>query len=173
MKKYLTLMVMVCLYGMTSIPAAYAELKIAVLDTQRAIVDSDSGKAFLDRVNAELQKDQDDAKKIQAELKTLQEKLQKDQAVMSEEDKRKSAKSIEDKQIDLQFIVNKLQKAVQDRREELMRDMVPRVDAALKDLIDLEGYDLVAERSSFHYVNAKHDITRRVTEKLNSKAAAR
>jgi len=173
MKKYQTLWVAICLFGALASSAAHAELKIAILDTRRAIVESDSGKAFLDRVNAELQKDQDDAKKIQGELKTLQEKLQKDGAVMSEEDRRKSAKDIEDKQIDLQFIVNKLQKAVQDRQEELMREMVPRVDAALKDLIELEGYDLIAERANFHYVNAKHDITRRVTEKLNQKATAR
>jgi outer membrane protein len=173
MKRYMTLLVAMCVTAMAMSPAAYAELKVAVLDTQRAIVESEGGKAFLAKVNAELKKDQDDAKRIQDELKALQEKLQKDAAVMSDEDKRLASKQLEDKQIDLQFIVNKLQKAVQDRREELMRDMVPRVDAALKDLIELEGYDLIAERQSFHYVNNKHDITRKVTEKLNLKATAR
>lgn len=170
MKMYQTFLATLFAGALALSPAAHAELKIAVLDTQRAIVESEAGKAFLTRVNAELKKDQDDAKKLQDELKALQEKLQKDAAVMSDEQKRTSAKQIEDKQIDLQFIVNKLQKAVQDRREELMRDMVPRVDAALKDLIELEGFDLIAERQSFHYVNNKHDITRKVTEKLNQKA---
>ena len=170
MKKYPKFLAALCFGALFASSAASAELKIAVLDTQRAIVESEGGKAFLNKVNAELKKDQDDAKRIQDELKALQEKLQKDAAVMSDEQKRSSAKQLEDKQIDLQFIVNKLQKAVQDRREELMRDMVPRVDAALKDLIELEGYDLIAERQSFHYVNNKHDITRKVTEKLNQKA---
>ena len=37
----------------------------------------------------------------------------------------------------------------------------------LKDLIELEGYDLIMERANLRYVNSKHDITRKVTEKLN------
>ena len=151
--------------------SAHAELKIAVLDTQRAIFETESVKGLLEKANAELKRDQDEVQSLQGKIQAQQEKLQKDQDVMSTEDKRRAAKEIEDLQIDLQFLVNKLQKEVQDRREELLRDMVPRVDAVLKDLIELEGYDLIAERSSFHYVNTKHDITRRVTEKLNEKAS--
>ena len=151
--------------------SAHAELKIAVLDTQRAIFETENVKTRLERVNQELQKDQDEAKALQNRIQTQQEKLQKDTDVMSEEAKRSAVKEIEDMQIDLQFLVNKLQKAVKDRQEEILRDMVPKVDAVLKDLIELEGYDFIAERSSFHYVNTKHDITRRVTEKLNEKAS--
>ncbi len=156
---------------MLSAGAAQAELKIAVLDTQRAIFETESVKSRLETVNQELQKDQEEAQGLQSKIQAAQEKLQKDADVMSDEDKRRSAKDIEDMQLDLQFLVNKLQKEVKDRREDLMRDMVPKIDAVLKDLIELEGYDLIAERSSFHYVNPKHDITRRVTEKLNEKAA--
>jgi outer membrane protein len=78
-------------------------------------------------------------------------------------------KDIEDKQIDYQFLGNKLQKEVNDRRQELLQQMVPKIDVVLKDLIELEGYDLIMERGQLRYVNSKHDITRRVTEKLNEK----
>ncbi len=150
---------------------AHAELKIAVLDTQRAIFETESVKVLLEKANQELQRDQDEVKDLQNKIKSAQEKLTKDADVMSDDNKRRAAKDIENMGVDLQFLVNKLQKEVQDRREDLLRNMVPRVDAVLKDLIELEGYDLIAERSSFHYVNNKHDITRRVTEKLNEKAS--
>ncbi|MEE8079215.1 MAG: OmpH family outer membrane protein, partial [Pseudomonadales bacterium] len=92
-----------------------------------------------------------------------------DGEVMSPTEQRRLQKDIEDKQIDYQFLVNKLQKQVNDRRQELLAQMVPKIDAVLKDLIELEGYDLIMERGNLRYVNTKHDITRKVTEKLNEK----
>lgn len=149
--------------------SASAELKIAVLDTQRALIASEEAQSLSMKITEELQSDEAEAKELNDEVRALTEKLQKDGEVMSPAEQRKAQKDIEDKQIDLQFLVNKLQKAVQDRRQELVNHMLPKIDAVLKDLIELEGYDLIMERSNLRYVNTKHDITRKVTEKLNEK----
>jgi outer membrane protein len=149
--------------------SAAAELKIAVLDTQRALVESDEAKELLAQAQKDLQSEQDQLQALQEELLGLQEKLNKDGEVMSATEQRKLQKEIEDKQIDYQFLGNKLQKEVNDRRQELLQQMVPKIDVVLRDLIELEGYDLILERSSLRYANTKHDITRRVTEKLNEK----
>lgn len=149
--------------------SAAAELKIAVLDTQRALVESEEAQALLAQAQQELQAEQDQLQALNDEIVALNEKLQKDGEVMSPAEQRRLQKDIEDKQIDLQFLGNKLQKEVNDRRQELLQQMVPKIDVVLKDLIDLEGYDMIMERSNLRYVNSKHDITRRVTEKLNEK----
>ena len=148
---------------------AAAELKIAVLDTQRALVESEEAQALLAQAQQELQAEQDQLQALNDEIVALNEQLQKDGEVMSPAEQRRMQKEIEDKQIDLQFLGNKLQKEVNDRRQELLQQMVPKIDVVLKDLIELEGYDMIMERGSLRYVNSKHDITRRVTEKLNEK----
>lgn len=148
---------------------AAAELKIAVLDTQRALVESEEAQALLAQAQQELQAEQDQLQALNDEIVALTEQLQKDAEVMSPAEQRRMQKEIEDKQIDLQFLGNKLQKEVNDRRQELLQQMVPKIDVVLKDLIELEGYDMIMERGSLRYVNSKHDITRRVTEKLNEK----
>jgi outer membrane protein len=120
------------------------------------------GTAYTDVVNAALV----------AEVEGLRDKLQKDGQVMSAAEQRNVQKDIEDKQIELQFLNNRLQKEANDRRNELLQVMVPKVQAVLKDLIAVEGYDFIMERASLGalgYANSKHDITRRVTEKLNEK----
>ncbi len=149
--------------------SAAAELKIAVLDTQRALVESEEAQALLQQAATELQTEEAEVQKLGEEIRAIQEKLQTDGEVMSATEQRKLQKDIEDKQIDYQFRVNKLQKEVNDRRQELLQQMVPKIDVVLKDLIELEGYDLIMERGSLRYVNSKHDITRKVTEKLNEK----
>ena len=149
--------------------SAVAELKIAVLDTQQALIESEEAQSISKQIQEELQSDEATAKALNDEVVALTEKLQKDGEVMSPSERVKAQKDIENKQIDLQFLVNKLQKAVQDRRQELVNHMLPKIDAVLKDLIELEGYDLIMERSNLRYVNTKHNITRKVTEKLNEK----
>lgn len=153
-------------------PLAAAQLKIAVLDTQRALVSSEEAKVLLEQAQADLKKEEDEVNGLGDEIKEMQEKLQTDGEIMSPTERRKVEKAIEDKRLDYQFMVNKLQKALEDRRQDLLQLMVPKVDAVLKDLIELEGYDLVLERANLRYVNTKHDITRRVTEKLNEKRDA-
>lgn len=149
--------------------SAVAELKIAVLDTQRALVASEEAQSLLQQAQQELQAEEEAVKSLGEEIIAIQEKLQTDGEVMSPTEQRRLQKDIENKQIDYQFLVNKLQKQVNDRRQELLQQMVPKIDAVLKDLIELEGYDLIMERGNLRYVNTKHDITRKVTEKLNEK----
>ena len=165
MYKKLTIMFML----LFAAGAAAAELKIAVLDTQRALIESEEAQALLAQAQQELQAEQDQLQSLNDEILALNEQLQKDGEVMSPAEQRRIQKEIEDKQIDLQFLGNKLQKEVNDRRQELLQQMVPKIDVVLKDLIELEGYDMIMERGSLRYVNSKHDITRRVTDKLNEK----
>jgi len=146
---------------------AAAELKIAVLDTQRALVESEEAKVLLEKAQKDLQKEEDEVRTLGESIVALQEKMKTDGEVMSAPEQRKMQKEIEDKQIDYQFLVNKLQKEVNDRRQELLQQMVPKIDKVLKDIIEIEGYDVIMERANLRYVNPKHDITRKVTEKLN------
>ena len=164
MKKLLLILMLLFAAG-----GAAAELKIAVLDTQRALIESEEAQALLAQAQQELQGEQDQLQALNDEIVALNEQLQKDGEVMSPAEQRRITKEIEDKQIDLQFLGNKLQKEVNDRRQELLQQMVPKIDVVLQDLIELEGYDMIMERSQLRYVNSKHDITRRVTEKLNEK----
>ncbi len=169
LKKYLSsklLLVLLLLLGATG---AAAELKIAVLDTQRALLESEEARQLLQTAQSELEKEETEVKGLGDEIVALQEQLQKDAEVLSQGEQRKRQKEIEDKRIDYEFLVNKLQKEVNDRRQELLQQMVPKIDAVLKDLIELEGYDLIMERANLRYANSKHDITRRVTEKLNER----
>jgi outer membrane protein len=152
-----------------SAAAAEGSLKVAVLDTQRALLESEEAKALLQTAQTELEKEQNEVNQLGMEIMALQEQLQKDADVMSPSEQRRRTKTIEDKQIDYQFQVNKLQKEVQDRRQELLQLMAPKIDAVLKDMIEAEGYDLILQRGSLLYASSQHDITRKVTEKLNER----
>lgn len=150
-------------------PLAAAELKIAVLDTQRALVSTEEAQTLLEQAQNELQKEEAELNALAEEIRALQEQMETDGEIMSPGEQRRIAKESEDKQIDFQYMRNKLQKQLNDKQQELLQVMAPKLNAVLEDLIALEGYDLIMERGNLRYVNPKHDITRRVTEKLNEK----
>jgi outer membrane protein len=149
--------------------SAVAEVKIAVINIQRAIGESEEAKVLLQKLEADLTPEQDAIRSLNTQISAMQEKFVKDSEVMSEAEKRRQQKEIEDKQIDYQFRVNKLQKAAQDRQQDILGQMAPKVDAVLRDLIELEKYDLIVNRQNVLYVDNKLDITSRVTELLNQK----
>ncbi len=146
-----------------------AGLKLAVVNVQRAIGESEEAKALIAKLESDLAADNTAVKNLNSQVTQLQEKLVKDGDVMSDVEKRKLQKEIEDKQADLQFQVNKLQKVVNERQQEILSQMAPKLDAVLKDIIAKEQYDLVIHRQNVLYVDPKHDITTQVTEALNQK----
>lgn len=152
-------------------PAALAQLKVAVVNTVQAIQQSEEAKAFMEQVQQDLEPEQAELQGLQQEIADLRQRVQDEGDVMSAEEQRKVAKDIENKQIDLEFRAQKLQKDVQDRQEELVQVVGPKVQAVVNDMVEVERYDLVFERRSVGYVNPRHDITAKVTEKLNERYA--
>jgi outer membrane protein len=151
-------------------PIASAEMKIVVLDPVRAILESDEAKVLADAANAEMQPEQDELRAAAEEMQALQAKLQKDGEVMSESERRKAINDLESMQADIQFGSQKLQKQVQDKRQEILQAMAPKYEKVLGDLIQIDQIDLILSPNQVQYANAKHDISRRVTEKLNEEA---
>ncbi len=150
---------------------AFAELKVAILNTQKAVLDSEEAKALLDNLQNDLKPEETEVRDLQAKIIDLRGKLEKDKDILGDAEMRKMVKEMQGFEEDFKFKYNKLQKELNDRQQELFNQMAPKLDAVLKDLIALEGYDLVMQRQTVLYTNAKHDITRKVTEKLNEKKA--
>jgi len=152
--------------------SALAEVKIAVIDTQRALLESEEAKQLMQAAQNDLKPDQTQLQTLGQQIQTLQDQFKKDAEVMSEGDRRARQKEIEDKQIEFDFLGKKLQKAVNDRRQALAQQMVPKLEGVLKDLTDQEKYDVILERQALLYAAPQHDITKRVTELLNAKKSA-
>ena len=151
-------------------PVVSAEMNIVVLDPVRAILESEEAKVLAEAANKEMQPEQEELRAAAEEMQALQAKLRKDGEVMSDSERRKAIKDLESMQADLQFGSQKLQKEAQDRRQEILQALAPKYEKVLSDLIQIDQIDLILSPNQLQYANAKHDISRRVTEKLNEQA---
>jgi len=144
-----------------------AEMKLAVVDVDRAIAGSEDAQKLLRQVQQEFSTDEDTIKKIQTEAAELLQKMQKDSDVMSDSEKRRIQQEIESLNNDFVYQRQKLQKEVAARQSELFAGTEDKVRKAIEELVLENDYDMILPRAAALYVGDLYDVTRKVTEKLN------
>ena len=152
-------------------PAAVAEVKIAVVDVQAAILNSEEAKRLLAQIQEEFKDEEEKIRNIQTEAAVLFERMQKDAEVMSEAEKRRVQQQIESKNNDFVYNRQKLQRLIEERQQELFACIYQKVQSAIEELVKSDDYDLIVPRQAALYVSEIYNITRKVTEKLNQMSA--
>jgi outer membrane protein len=154
-------------------PAAMAEVKVAVVDVQGAILQSEEAKRLLKQIQTEFEAEETEIRGIQSEAAEMLQKLQKDAEVMSDVEKRRLQQQIESKNNDFVYLRQKLQRQIEERQQELFSGIDVKVQKAIEELVKSEDYDLILPRQAALYVNEIYNITRKVTEKLNELDSSR
>ena len=149
--------------------SAMAQGKIAVVNLQEAILQTDLAQKRLNDVRNEEDYKADKAEfdKLKAEFDDLVKKFQKDAAVMSQEQQVAARQKLASKQSDLEHVTGKLQQAEQAAGQALLQELSPKVQEVLRELITTEGIGLLLQRASVIHADAGYSITAKVTDKLN------
>lgn len=147
----------------------WAQGKIAVVNLQEAILQTDEAQKRLDAVRNEEDYKADKAEfdRLKEEFDELVKGFQKDAAVMSQEQQVSARQKLASKQADLEHVTGKLQKAEQAAGQGLLQEMSPKVQEVLRELIATEGIGLLLQRASVIHADAGYSITAKVTDKLN------
>lgn len=163
----ITLTVAATLIMALGAPAAHAEVKIAVVDVQSAILNSEEAKRLLAQIQQEFKGEEEEIRKIQSDAAAMLERLQKDADVMSDAEKRRLQQEIESMNNDFVYLRQKLQRQIEERQNELFAGIDQKVQKAIEELVLAEDYDVIIPRQAALYVGDLYNITRKVTEKLN------
>ena len=160
---------------LVSAPFLQAQLsKVAVVDFERAVVESRDGKVSSEKFNATLQATQADIEKRQKDLDEAEKKLQNGARTLSDTAKVDLQKDIERKTTELKRINEDAQKDLQMLRDELLRPIAERATALLNVMADEQGYTVVIDISnpenSVLWVNPKNDISPELIKRLDAQA---
>jgi len=143
--------------------------KVAVLDMAAALFNSDRAKAMEQEIQQQTAEDQAKVRSLADEATALQTKLQKDAAVMSDDEKRKATEQIQEIGVQYQFLVEKLQTLLEERRQVFQQTYTPNLIQAITAVVEEGKYDMVFRAEAvLHFSNNEYDITAKVTEKLNA-----
>jgi outer membrane protein len=150
--------------------------KVAVVDFERAVVESAEGKKSSEKFNTTLQAKQADLEKRQKDIDDSTKKLQNGARTLSDAAKAELQKDIDRKNRDLQRLNEDSQKELQTLRDELLRPIAERATALLNAMAAQEGYTIVVDisnpQTNVVYSNPKNDITAELVKRIDSSAPA-
>ena len=146
------------------------DTKIGVLNALQALFNSDAARVWQQGLDEEFSVDVTRGNELGNQLAQLQEEFQQNEAVMTEEEKRRANTDAQDIQVQLQLMQERLQTSLQERQQAFLQSMQEELAAAVTDVVAEGGFDLILNVDSAPYFAPVLDITARVTAKLNQAA---
>ncbi len=125
-------------------PRAFAQVRVAVVDLQRAMSETEDGRRAKRRLKRLFDERQGELERRQTELKQLSEDAQR--PGLSEETRRTRAESLQQKALELQQLYAQYQRELADEEAEATRTIIARMETILRQLGQSEGYTLILER---------------------------
>lgn len=149
---------------------AHAQSKIAVVDTQRAIMETEDGlraqaslKKIFDNKQRELDKKQED-------LQKEREDMEKQRDVLSKAALAKRVDKWQREMMALQGVFVDYNKELQKKQGELTQPIVQKIMGAIRRLATQEGFDIVVDKQAAPYVRSDLDVTDRIITLYNQGA---
>lgn len=148
---------------------SWAQGKVVVLDPTAAVMGTAAAKAKFDKLqkSAEFAAAKAKLDGLTADIKALQSEYQKNKSVWSAEQIAEKEKKLQSLGQDYQFQGKKLQSEQQALMQQVMQELGPKLEAAVKQLVESENISMIVDAKSVMMAKPENDLTPKVTELLN------
>jgi len=145
--------------------AANAQVKIAVINTQKSLLETDEIKKAQLELEAKFKPRQEQMVKIQKELEDIQNQLQSGK--LNELGTQELNTEGQRKQRELQRMQQDLQEDVERERTEILQRAGTRMQEVVKKLADEKGLDIVVDSANTIFFKSTFEITSEATAAYN------
>lgn len=146
---------------------AMAETRIGVVDLRQALFSSNDAKSFSETLQRDFAGDEAKVREVQEQARKLKERLEKDGAMMNESEREKLAAEFQEKVKEFNFLKQRLDSTVAQRKQAFVERARPAVDAAVEELLKENDLDLILPSEAVVYVKPELNLTPQLLEKLN------
>ena len=145
-------------------PVQAQATKIGFVSTEKILRDSKPAKAAQAKIESEFKRRDEELQRLASNLRSQAQKLDKDAPVLSESERIKRQRQLADLDSDLQRKRREFQEDFNRRRNEEFSSIVEKADAAIKNIAEQQGYDLIIQDAVT--VSPRIDITDQVLKAL-------
>src|ERR1700704_2750659 len=151
---------------------AWAEPKIGVVDPQRLLEESPQGRALLGFMRTQFAPRERTLQAQQQTLKAKQDKLQKDSATMTDEQRTRAEKELRDGARDFERARSEFQDDISARRNEEMSRLQKTLGEEVRTYAKAQGFDIVLSTEGVVYSAPAYDVTPAILTALQARNAA-
>jgi len=156
---------LIAVLALASIGTASAQIKLAVINTQKALLETDEIKKAQLEMEAKFKPRQDQMLKIQRSLEDIQTQL--NSGKLNELGTQELTAEGQRKQRELQRDQQDLQEDVERERTEIIQRAGTRMQDVVKKLADEKGLDVVVDSANTVFFKATFEITAEATAAYN------
>lgn len=144
--------------------------KIAVVDMQRALNETEDGRQAKNKLKKLFEERQKTLDKQQNDLKDLKDSIEKQKDVLSREVLAKKLESYQKAFAELQSMYMDFQRELQAKEGDLTKDILERMQVIVRHIGQKEGYSLIIERNEAGvvYVPSTYDLTDVLIQRYNA-----
>jgi outer membrane protein len=170
MLRSLTRIALVAVISAAAALPAFAQEKVAVIDVQRVVTESDPGKEVMQRLKAITDAKSQEGQALQTQLATLQDQFNKQRFTVSEARQAEMSKEIEDKQIAIRRFQDDAQREVQDAQRRELGKLEERILPIINQIGKEKSFTLIFNKfqSGLVYADEAIDITDEVIRRFNT-----
>jgi outer membrane protein len=158
--------------ALTAVAPAWADPRIGVVDPQRLLQESPQGKAMMETIRAEFAPRERTLQAQQQSLKAKQDKLQKDGATMTDDQRMRAEKDLRDGARDFERARGEFQDDFSARRNEEMSRLQRTLGEEVRSYAKAQNFDVILSGEGVIYSTPTYDITPAILTALQARAAA-
>lgn len=161
---------LVALIASTVTPRLYAQVRIAVVDLQRAMNETEDGRAAKRRLEGIFRNRQAQLDRAQEDLKRMKTEIEQQRDVLSREALEGRVEAYQKALIELQSQYVEFQQELAEREAELTKRILDRMQDILRRMGQAQGYTLILERNEggVVWVPSNLDLTDAVIQQYNT-----
>jgi outer membrane protein len=165
------LLVLALAFVLPVVPVAAADLKIGIVDLQRALNESAAGKRAKDQFKGEFEKMQDGLKREKDQLDRLKDDLDKKSVVLGDEQRKAKMEDFERRRRDLRRKLEDSDAELRKKDQELTGSILKDLAVVIQEIGEREGYTVILENSSSSvlYGSKSIDVTDTVIKAFDAK----
>ena len=146
---------------------ASAQMKLAVVDVQRAVMQSEDGLRAQATLKKVFDSRQQELNKRQTDLQKQKEEIDKQKTVLSAAALQKKVDDWQKEMVELQQTFVEYNKELEKKQKELTDPIFERVLSSIKRIAGTDGYDLIVDRATVAFARGDLDLTDRVIQLSN------
>jgi outer membrane protein len=151
--------------------SALADTKIALVDVNRAVMQTEDGLRAQATLKKVFDSKQQELNRRQVDLQKQREDIEKQAKVLSKESLQKRMEDWQKQMMELQAVFVEYNKELEKRQKEITDPIIEKMMAIVQRIAASEGIDLVLERAAAAYVKPELDLTNRCIQMYNGGSA--
>jgi outer membrane protein len=150
---------------------AQAQSRIAVVDVQHAVMQTEDGIRAQATLKKLFDKSQQELDGKQIELQKAREDIERQSRVLSREALQKRMEDWQRRMVDVQTVFVEYNKQLQKKQGELTGPIIKKMIGMISRLAKKNGYELVIDKQAAPYARSDLDLTEQVIQMYNSGGA--